>query len=331
MKLKDIAEAAGVSTATVSRVLGDKPNVRPELRKQVMDVVERLNYRPNRAAQRLRSKQSSFIGLIVADIQSPFFASVTRAVEDVAQANDYSVILCNTDEDPVKEQMYLEMMQSENAAGVILAPTLSLSEHFVSNKFGSFPMVVIDRLVSDYSVDMVLIDNNQAAQDLTEHMLSHGYKRIAGLFGESSATGQQRRAGFEHVMRKAGLPVNDKLIISMPAKEEAAHEVVSRLLEMDEPPEAVITSNGLLGAGAFRAIRDKELPVPESVAFASFDETPWSSMTRPAITVVKQPTYAIGQTACEMLLKRIADPERPTRKVVLESKLVVRQSCGGIL
>ncbi|WP_291329879.1 LacI family DNA-binding transcriptional regulator [Desulfovibrio sp. UCD-KL4C] len=331
MKLKDIAEAAGVSTATVSRVLGNKPNVRPELRKQVMDVVERLNYRPNRAAQRLRSKQSSFIGLIVADIQSPFFASVTRAVEDVAQANDYSVILCNTDEDPAKEQMYLEMMQSENAAGVILAPTLSLSEHFAVKKFGSFPMVVIDRLVSDYSVDMVLIDNNQAAQDLTKHMLSHGYKRIVGLFGESSATGQQRRAGFEHVMKKAGLPVDEKMIISMPAKEEAAHEVVSRLLEMDEPPEAVITSNGLLGAGAFRAIRDKELPVPESVAFASFDETPWSSMTRPAITVVKQPTYSIGQTACEMLLKRIVDPERPTRKVVLESKLVVRQSCGGIL
>ncbi|SME98001.1 LacI family DNA-binding transcriptional regulator [Desulfovibrio gilichinskyi] len=331
MKLKDIAEAAGVSTATVSRVLGDKPNVRPELRKQVMDVVDRLNYRPNRAAQRLRSKQSSFIGLIVADIQSPFFASVTRAVEDVAQANDYSVILCNTDEDPVKERMYLEMMQSENAAGVILAPTLRLSENFTLNKFGSFPMVVIDRQISDHSVDMVLIDNNQAARDLTEHMLSHGYKRIAGLFGESSATGQQRRAGFEQVMKKNGIPADDKLVISMPAKEEAAHAVVSRLLEMDEPPEAIITSNGLLGAGAFRAIRDKELPVPESVAFASFDETPWSSMTRPAITVVKQPTYAIGQTACEMLLKRIADPERPTRKVVLESKLVVRQSCGGIL
>lgn len=331
MKLKDIAEAAGVSTATVSRVLGDKPNVRPELRKQVMDVVERLNYRPNRAAQRLRSKQSSFIGLIVADIQSPFFASVTRAVEDVAQANDYSVILCNTDEDPAKEQMYLEMMQSENAAGVILAPTLRLSEHFTLNKLGSFPMVVIDRQIHGQSVDMVLIDNNQAARDLTEHMLSHGYTRIAGLFGESSATGQQRRAGFEHAMRQAGIAFDESLVISMQAREEAAHEVVSRLLEMNEPPEAVITSNGLLGAGAFRAIRDKELPVPQSVAFASFDETPWSAMTRPAITVVKQPTYAIGQTACEMLLKRIVDPERPTRKVVLESKLVVRQSCGGSL
>ncbi|WP_027722884.1 LacI family DNA-binding transcriptional regulator [Maridesulfovibrio zosterae] len=329
MKLKDIAEAAGVSTATVSRVLNGKVNVRPEVREKVLEVVARTNYKPDRAAQRLRSRKSTYIGLIVADIQSPFFASVARAVEDVAQKNNYNVILCNTDENHDKERMYLEMMQNENAAGVILAPTLRLSENFALTKSYSLPIVVIDRQVQGHSVDMVLIDNRQAALELTRHILSQGYKRIAALFGNNSATGQQRQSGFKEALHEAEIPENDILIKNLPAKEHAAHKAVSELLELPDPPDAVITSNGLLGAGAFRAIRDKELAVPEKVAFASFDESAWTEMTRPAITVVEQPTYAIGQTACEMLIKRIIDPKRPIRKVVLDSKLIIRQSCGA--
>ncbi|MFW5489045.1 MAG: LacI family DNA-binding transcriptional regulator [Desulfovibrio sp.] len=331
MKIKDIAEAAGVSTATVSRVLSGKTNVRQEVRKKVLEVVAKTNYKPDRAAQRLRSKKSTYIGLIVADIQSPFFASVARAVEDVAQKNNYNVILCNTDESHEKERMYLEMMQNENAAGVILAPTLRLSENFELTQNHTSPMVVIDRQVQSCPVDMVLIDNRQAALDLTRHMLAHGYKRLAALFGDSSATGAQRKAGFEDGLREAGIEEGNFISKTLPAKDIAAHEAVTAMLEGPTPPDAIITSNGLLGAGAFRAIRDKELSVPESVAFASFDESIWTSMTRPAITVVEQPTYAIGQTACELLLKRIEDPKRPTRKVVLESKLVIRQSCGGKL
>ncbi|WP_320008358.1 LacI family DNA-binding transcriptional regulator [Maridesulfovibrio sp.] len=329
MRIKDIAEAAGVSTATVSRVLGGKPNVREEVREKVLKVVARTNYRPDKAAQRLRSKKSTYIGLIVADIQSPFFASVARAVEDVAQKNDYSVIFCNTDENHEKERMYLEMMQSENAAGIILAPTLRLSDNFELTRYYTSPIVVIDRQVNGYAADMVLIDNHQAALELTRHVLAHGYKRIAALFGDNSATGQQRKAGFNQAIQESGLAKEDVITKTLPATDQAAHEAITELLNHATPPEAIITSNGRLGAGAFKAIRDKELPIPESVAFASFDESIWTSMTRPAITVVEQPTYAIGQTACELLLKRIDDPKRPSRKVVLESRLIVRQSCGG--
>ncbi|WP_319779622.1 LacI family DNA-binding transcriptional regulator [Maridesulfovibrio sp.] len=329
MRIKDIAEAAGVSTATVSRVLGGKPNVRQEVREKVLNIVAKTNYRPDKAAQRLRSKKSTYIGLIVADIQSPFFASVARAVEDVAQKNNYSVIFCNTDENHEKERMYLEMMQSENAAGIILAPTLRLSDNFELTRYNTSPIVVIDRQVNGYAADMVLIDNHQAAVELTRHMLAHGYKHIAALFGENSATGQQRKSGFEEAVREAGLAKENVITKTLPPTDQAAHKAVTELLNLETPPQAIITSNGRLGAGAFRAIRDKELPVPESVAFASFDESIWTSMTRPAITVVAQPTYAIGQTACELLLKRIDDPKRPTRRVVLESRLVVRQSCGG--
>lgn len=328
MRIKDIAEAVGVSTATVSRVLGNKPNVRPEIRRKVLEAVERLNYTPNRAARSLRSKQSSIIGLIVADIQNPFFASVSRAVEDVAQANDYSVLLCNTDENPDKERSYLELMRNENVAGIIHAPTERLSGRFPQQLADAGPMVVIDRRVRGAAVDSVLIDNHEAARQLTRHMLDHGYRRIAGLFGSGSATGQERCAGFTAALEEAALEADPELMLRLPARENEGHAAVSKLLDLPQPPRAILTSSGLLAAGAFRAIREKELAVPETVAFATFDESMWTAMTRPAITVVAQPTYAIGQTACELLFKRIRSPERPTRQVVLASRLVIRQSCG---
>jgi DNA-binding LacI/PurR family transcriptional regulator len=239
------------------------------------------------------------------------------------------VILCNTDEDPEKERMYLELMQNENAAGIILAPTGTLAKLFPPELADAGPMVVIDRKVRDVAIDSVIIDNFEAARTLSKHMLSHGYRRIAGLFGANSITGQERRRGFEAAMRTAGVPLDEDLIINLPAKEADGHAVTIRLLERESPPEAILTSSGLLAAGAFRAIRDMELAIPSIIAFATFDESPWTAMTRPAVTVIEQPTYAIGQTAAEMLFKRIQEPGRPTRQVVLSSKLIVRQSCGA--
>ncbi|MHC1711057.1 MAG: LacI family DNA-binding transcriptional regulator [Solidesulfovibrio sp.] len=328
MRIKDIAKAVGVSTATVSRALGDKPNVRPELRQKVQEAARRLHYTPNRMARSLRSKRSSFIGLIVADIENPFFASVCRAVEDVAQANDYSVILCNTDENPEKERMYLELMRSENPAGLILAPTGRLADAFPIELAEAGPLVVIDRRVRGAAPDCVLIDNHEAARELAAHMLGHGYRRIAGIFGANSVTGRERRAGFLAALQAAGVGPEPDLIVDVPARETEGYAAAMTLLARANPPEAVVTSSSLLAAGAFRAIREKELSVPEAVAFATFDESLWTAMIRPAVTVVAQPTYAIGQTAGEMLLRRIEDPARPSRTVVLGSRLIVRQSCG---
>lgn len=329
MRIKDIAKAAGVSTATVSRVLNGKQNVRPEVKSKILKIVKRLNYSPNRAARSLRSKRSSIIGLIVADIQNPFFASVCRAVEDVAQAHNLSILLCNTDENPEKEKMYLELMHNENAAGIILSPTGGLARHFPQELADHSPMVVIDRRVDGVNIDSVYIDNFNAAKTLAEHLLHHGYRRIAGLFGANSVTGNERLQGFKAAFQELGLDIHEELIFELPARADEGHETVTKILESKKPPEAILTSSGLLATGAFKAIRDKEICVPDAIAFATFDESHWTSMIRPAITVIEQPTYAIGQTAGEMLLKRIADTNRPTRQVVLSSKLIVRQSCGS--
>lgn len=328
MSIKEVAEAAGVSTATVSRVLSDKPHVRPEIRERVLAVIEALNYRPNRVARSLRVQKSNIIGLIVADIQNRFFTSVSRAVEDMAYEHGLSIFLCNTDENPDKEAMYLDLMRDENVAGVILAPTSQAADAFAEAVKLDVPIVVIDRRVRGVEVDSVLIDNVEAAYKITEHLLDHGHRRIGAIFGAGSTTGRERREGFMQAFKDRGLKPALELISYVEAREGEGYKATQRLLSLPELPQAIFTTNGLLAVGAFRAIRESKLSVPDQLAFASFDETTWTSLVEPAITVIEQPTYEIGQTATELLLKRLAEPARPTREVILKGKLIVRQSCG---
>jgi LacI family fructose operon transcriptional repressor len=326
--IKEVADAAGVSTATVSRVLADKPHVRPEIRERVLAAVETLNYRPNRVARSLRVQQSNTIGLIVADIQNPFFTSVSRAVEDTAYKRGLSVFLCNTDENSDKEAMYLNLMLDENVAGVILAPTRQTADAFADMVNLAIPIVVIDRRVRGVEVDSVLIDNVEAAYKIVEHLIADGRRRIGALFGVGSTTGRERREGYIRALQDHSLKPSPDLASFVNAKEEEGYKAVMRLLSLPEPPDAIFTSNALLSAGAFRAIRESKLAIPDQIAFASFDETTWTSLVEPGITVIEQPTYEIGQTAAELLFKRLEEPSRPTREIILKGKLIIRQSCA---
>ena len=328
VKIKDVADAAGVSTATVSRVLANKPHVRQEVKARVMKVVKKLNYRPNRVARSLRSQKSTIIGLIVSDIENPFFQQVGRAVEDAAHEQGYSVMLCNNDEDPDKEQRYLHLIRDENLAGIILSPTRQTADNFSATSELNMPMVVIDRRVSNVEIDNIIIDNVQAAQTITTHLIEHGYRRIGAIFGIGSTTGRERREGFVQALKAHDLQPSTDLVKYANPREDDGFNTTLKLLQLPEAPEAILTSNSLLAAGALRALRESKKAIPEEVAFASFDETTWAKLIVPALTVIEQPTYEIGRTATELLIKRIQDPTRSTREVTLKSKLIVRQSCG---
>ena len=327
VKIKNVADAAGVSTATVSRVLANKPHVRPEVKERVMEVVRKLNYQPNRVAQSLRSNTSKIIALIVADIENPFFQKVSRAVDDAAQELGYNVIVCNTDEDPEKEEKCLELLRVGNLAGAILAPTLEGLENFNDIYSLGTPVVMIDRHASNYDVDNVLIDNVSSAHQIVTHLIEHGYRRLAGVFG-SSTTGRERHDGFLKALKDHGLKPLKDLIKFTYAREEDGFKVAMKLLKMRDRPDAILTSNSLLAAGILLAIRKSGLAVPGDIAFASFDDTTWAKLIEPSLTVIEQPTYEIGRTAAELLIKRIQDPTRSNREVVLKTKLIVRQSCG---
>ena len=328
VKIKDVADAAGVSTATVSRVLANKPHVREEVRVRVMAVVKKLDYQPNRVAQSLRSNTSRVLALIIADIENPFFQRVSRAVDDAAQELGYTVMLCNTDEDPVKEKKCLDLLRVENVAGIIISPTIKGLANFTETYSFNIPMVMIDRHVSNFDVDNVLIDNVTSAHTIVSHLIEHGYKRIAGIFGAESTTGRERREGFLKALKDHNIkPLQDLIKYSNPRIDDGFNTAMS-LLGRNDPPDAIFTSNSLLASGTIRAIRKSKLTIPDDIAVASFDDTSWAQLIDPALTVIEQPTYEIGRTATEMLIKRINDPTRSNREVVLQTKLIVRQSCG---
>lgn len=323
--IKDVARAAGVSTATVSRVLSNGAHVRPEVRKRVMEAVEQLAYRPNLLARSLRSQQSNTIGLIVSDIRNPFFTSMSRAVEDTAYEQGFSLVLCNTDENPEKEAIYLNLMHDENVAGVIFSPTRQTAANFTALKI-TFPMVIVDRSLQDTDVDAVLLDNVDAAYRLTTHLIENGYRQLAALCGETSTTGRERYAGFEKALRAHGLSsVADHVKFVQP-KIEAGYAAALKIIDSVQRPDALLTTNSLLAAGALQAIRERNLIIPDDIALVTFDETTWASLVQPPITLIAQPTDEIGKTATELLLQRIANPTRPTRQVILKGQLLVRGS-----
>ena len=322
VKIMDVAKQAGVSTASVSRVISGLPGVSEETRTRVNAAVKSLGYRPDLAARRLRSGRTDTLGLIVSDIRNPFFTEISRAVEDVAYQNRMRVLLCNADENPEKEAFYLEMMRDENVSGVILSPTLSLLEKLRPQDY-PFPIVLVDRYQRDVDADAVVLDNFDAAYRLTEHLIMQGYRRIVFLYGSVGSTGPQRHQGYLAAMSVAGLAPEAE---PLAPRSERAREVAERLLRRNPLPDALVASSGLVLQGIAEAIKAAGVKLPSDTAVAGFDDLPWTSLVTPDITVIRQPTNEIGQTALRLLLERVALPERAVRRVVLRGELLVRGS-----
>ncbi len=321
-QIKDVAQRAGVSVATVSRALAGHSGVSETARQRVLAAVQALDYRPDLAARRLRSRRTDTIGLIVSDIRNPFFTEVSRAVEDMAYQNRMRVILCNADEDPEKETLYLDLMRDENVSGVILSPSLPTLEHFRLSDY-PFPVVLVDRCDRETNADAVVLDNADSAYRLTTHLIERGYRRIAFVYGATSATGRQRHEGYVTAMATHGL---ETLAQAVPATVEAARAAAGELVRGRPLPEALVGSNGLILLGLVEALRAAQLLFPEQIALAGFDDLPWTRLVGPGITVIAQPTYDIGQAATELLLQRIAHPSQSVRRVVLRGELRERGS-----
>lgn len=320
--IKDVARAAGVAPSTVSRALGKGP-VSPEVRRKVEAAVAATGYRPNLSARRLRSQQSMTVGLVVADIRNPFFTQLSRAVEDAAYRAGMRVFLCNTDEDPQRERMYLGLMAEERVAGLILAPTRALEPA----QLAAFqvPVVLVDRNLPAGRRDSVVLDNRDATAQLVDHLVARGRSRIAGLFGATSATGIERRDAFQARMADHGLAA---ITAMAPPSPDAGRGALEALIAR-ERPQALILSNGLFVGAALRLCREQGLSVPRDMALAGFDDEPWTSLVEPGITVIRQPVEAFGREAMHLLQARIADPTLPVRSVVLSGELVARGSTAA--
>lgn len=322
--IKDVAAMAEVSPATVSRTLAGG-RVSAALRAKVEAAVEATGYRPNLSARRLRSQDSQTLGLIVADISNPFFTGLARAVEDCAYKAGLRVILCNTDENPDKEAIYLQLMEEERVSGLIFAPTREMVGKLKNHQF-NFPIVLVDRADNMNAHDAVVLDNYTAAVTLVEHLYDQGYRQIAGLFGNASTTGIERRAGYEDAMRRLKLTPHARFL--RPSTDEAEKEVSGWFNAPSniKRPDAVIASNGLFLMGVIRALRAAHKITPQDLAIAGFDNERWTELAGPGLTVIEQPVAEMGQTAMQLLLGRLNDPHAAQRKIILGGRCIIRGS-----
>lgn len=328
--IDDVAKHAGVSRATVSRVLNNNDRVDSKLRTRVLDAVQALNYQPNRAARRLRAQSSNVIGLVISDIQNPYFLSVTRGVEDGAYAQQMNLILCNSDEDVDKERMYVRVMEAERVAGLIIVPAHSDNSADLNRlKNAGIPVILLDRGVNNVQVDTIRVDNEAGAFEAVQHLISIGHQRIATITGsEYLTTGRDRYKGYRKVLKANHIPEDPSLIKRGDFKTESGYRLANELMDSPNPPDAIFIANNLMSLGALRALRERTIRVPEDVAIVAFDDLPWSGELYAPLTAVSQPTYELGREAVSLLQRRLANPQAPFLTVVLQTTLIVRESCG---
>jgi len=327
--MRDVARRAGVCVATVSRVLNENPSVSPELRARVLEAINECGYQRDRVARSLRVRHSQIIGLVISDIQNPFFTSVVRGVEDVAYESGYTVLLCNSDEDPDKERLYIDVMLAEKVAGVIISPTAETGNYARVLLEQKVPVVSMDRRMLDLDVDTVVVDNVAGAYQAVSHLLAMGHRRVAFIGGPlSTTTGRERLEGYQKALDNHGVPRDQNLIKIGGFKQQGGLELTCQLLAMAEPPSALFTGNNLLTLGVLNCLHEKGLSVPRDLALVGFDDMPWAQSLDPPLTAVAQPTHDLGRTAAELLLRRIANRDAQTAQVILQPTLVVRRSCG---
>ena len=327
----DVARDAGVSKATVSRVLNDGVHVREQTRESVLAAVQRLGFRPSRTAQSLATGRTLLIGVIVSDITIPFFTRVARAIQDRATKGGYLVLVGNSDERAASEDDLVRAFDAHMVDGLIVAPAAGSHEALASIS-RHVPLVLVDRLVDELVADAVLADNTGGAFAAVEHLLALGHRRIAYVTDALDKTSTRERfAGYTQAFRSRGLDVSDDLVWIVDYHADAAERSAQQLLRRHRPT-AVVAAEGSITLGVFRASRQLGLHLPRELSIIGFDQLDWSTATDPQLTVVSQDAERIGTDAVNVLMRRVAHSASADRSPCIQrvpTQLVVRESCSA--
>lgn len=312
----EVAARAGVSPATVSRVFNGA-RVSADKTERVRQAAADLSFTPNRAARTLRRRNSEVIALIIPDIGNPYYTEMARGVGDIARESGYSVVLCNTDERADHEAGFLQIALAEHMAGVIIAPASERTDLSPVLAAGR-AIVAVDR-TSTFAVDGVTMANRAACQNATDHLLDQGFGRIACVTGPDEVeTAVERVEGWRSAVRsRTGADPDPELLSHSTFRVEGGREAMSRLLELSEPPDAVVAANNLMGVGILQLLNERRL-APPAIGVAVVGSLPFTTMSPRAVTVVQLPAREMGETAARLLIQRIDGDDAPQRTVVLE-------------
>jgi LacI family transcriptional regulator len=329
--IKDVAELAGVSVASVSRVLNTSRPVAGDTRERVVAAARQLNYSIDRRARAIRLKKSGTLGLIVADLGNPFTAQVIRSIEAVAYRNGHDLFLCNSDEDADRERLHCQAMAAQRIGGVIVLPVTFSGAAFAPLRSNDIPIVCLDRKVDDLALDAVLVNNDAGGTMAAVALFDAGHRNIGVIGANRTTPGRDRMSAFRRTLLERGIVLEDELVREADYKEEGGYAETIAVLARKHRPTALFVVNHPMTIGALRAIRDLGLRVPSDVSLVAFDDPTWAPFLNPALSTVRQPTDELGTCAAEMLIERAqAHYAGPARLVLLQPRYMERESVAAL-
>ncbi|GER17722.1 LacI family DNA-binding transcriptional regulator [Variovorax boronicumulans] len=328
--IKDVALQAGVSVTTVSHVVNDTRHVSAKVRERVELAIRELGYVPNAMARSLKSNTTSTLGMLIPNSSNPYFAEIVRIVEDRCFGAGYTLVLCNTDDEPRRQSVYLQVLAERRIDGLIVVSTGADEDDSLATQLRGLriPTVLVDREIADPACDLVETAHMQGGLLAVRHLLSLGHKRIACIGGPLGVTSsEQRIEGWRMALAETGSAPNaDALLWRGGFTSQGGYEAMHAILRTEQKPSAVFVCNDLMAIGALRAAHESGVRVPDELSIVGFDDIELSAYTSPPLTTVAQPKERIGALAVDMLLERMGGKRRDARKVVLQPELRVRAS-----
>lgn len=328
--IKDVAALAGISYTTVSHVLNKTRPVSEEVRVKVEAAIKRLDYVPSAVARSLKAKTTATIGLLVPNSLNPYFAELARGIEDYCERNGYCVILCNSDDNPDKQRNYLRVLLEKRIDGLIVTSAGGDSGLAQGLAGVRTPMVIVDRGLEGVDADLVRIDHHYGAYLATRHLLELGHRDIACIGGPANTSvAQMRLAGFRQALQEAGVEVPAGRILESDFSSTGGYRAAAQLLE-SRPPSAIFAANDMMGIGVLRAAAERNIRVPSELSVIGFDDILMSRYVYPALTTVGQSILQLGETAAELLLRRIAARDLPIDQRIVTPNIVLRESTAPL-
>jgi len=327
----DVADAAGVSIATVSKVINGTGRISDKTRKHVIAVMERLEYKPSMVASALTGKSTYTIGLTLPDLANPYFAEIARAVEDRGHELGFSLFICSTDNDPEKEESYFSLLTQKRVDGIIVA-TRTSNELFIKQLVQrKLPIVLISGELPSLALDTVMVDDYLGGYQAGSHLAELGHRRIAVLAEDMDhISNRERIRGCVQAMSDAGIVQDESLIRVGGFTLDSGRTAAAALLDVAEPPTALFACNDVLAIAGIQAARERGLKVPDQLSVVGFDNTILAAMIDPSLTTVAQPIQEIGKQAVDLLIQEIRGEKSVKRRAVLLPELIVRHSAAAI-
>jgi len=326
--IQQVAQKAGVSVATVSRVLNHAESVSPKTRLKVENAIKALNYEPSMLGRNLRNSESRLLLVLLPSISNPFYTEIINGIQTTAIANRYNILLCETDSNPQRENIFINMIKNKLADGLIsMDPAVNMQK--LNELAENYPVILCSEYEEGGNIPYVTIDSELAAYQAVRHLLQLGNDKIALINSdEKFLYARQRRNGYERALKEFGIPIRKEWIYHTKDLEfQNGVQAMRILLEQENKPNAIFAVSDTLAIGALKGINGSGLQVPKDLAIVGFDNIGFSNMTNPTLTTVSQPMYKMGCTAANMLMMRIKGEQ--VENIVLDHDLIIRESTMG--